>query len=142
MKGVRVSTTARMTRGQCRNKLALLGKITLLLLLIISFGFGLKVYSSSYISLHQVTWLFSESINYKVIFLSKFSNAQQETVVLLLLGSLFLCLATGLKHSRFLKLHSKLKEVGLDHFSPLIGKAIYKRVIQTIVNHRDQYGKY
>lgn len=96
----------------------------------------------SYVSLYQAKPLSSEPVKYKVVLLSKLSNAQQETVVLLLLGSLLLCLAAGLKHSRLLKLHSKLKATGFDLFSPAIGKAMCKRVIQTIINYRGQYGKY
>lgn len=154
-----MSNAARITKSKCRNKIVLFSKVLVLhLLLTISFGLNFEALSSPlrdsvecsvtlttdslYISWHQVKSIFSEPINDNVVLLSRLSNAQQEIVVLLLLGSLFLCLAAGLKHSRLLKLHSKLKETGFDLFSPVLGKAMYKRVVQTIINYRGQYGKY
>lgn len=154
-----MSNAARITRSKNRNKIALFGQIIVLnLLLSISSGLNFEAYSSPlkdslkcqttlntdfpYISLPQAKPLFSESANRNVVLLSKLSSAQQETVALLLLGSLLLCLAAGLKQSRLLKLHSKLKATGFDLFSPVLGKAMYKRVIQIITNYRGQYGKY
>lgn len=142
-----MSSADPITKSKYQNKIVLfINSITLLLLLTISLklNLGAATLSSSlpHISLHRTKTVSGELVNYHVVLLSKLSNAQQEIVMLLLLGSLLLCLATGLKHSRLLKLHSKLKATGFEFLSPMIGKAMYQRVIQTIIHYRGQYGKY